>query len=70
MKWRSLFKPDACIPTRPTGTGSHTHRSRHAHQRAGLAGAGLWENGTLLAKGVTMKEMFLFYLGNEHGGQF
>ncbi|MFA7494035.1 MAG: pyruvate dehydrogenase (acetyl-transferring) E1 component subunit alpha [Proteiniphilum sp.] len=28
------------------------------------------EMGTLLAKGVTMKEMFLFYLGNEHGGSF
>ena len=28
------------------------------------------EMGTLLAKGVTMKDMFLFYLGNEHGGSF
>lgn len=28
------------------------------------------EMGVLLAKGVTMKEMFLFYLGNEHGGSF
>lgn len=28
------------------------------------------EMGTLLAKGVKMKEMFLFYLGNEHGGSF
>lgn len=28
------------------------------------------EMGTLLAKGVTMKEMFLFYNGNEHGGSF
>lgn len=28
------------------------------------------EVGVLLAKGVTMKEMFLFYLGNEHGGSF
>ena len=28
------------------------------------------EMGTLLAKGVTMKEMFLFYMGNEHGGGF
>ena len=28
------------------------------------------EMGTLLSKGVTMKEMFLFYLGNEHGGSF
>lgn len=28
------------------------------------------EMGTLLAKGVTMKEIFLFYLGNEHGGSF
>ena len=28
------------------------------------------EMGTLLAKGATMKEMFLFYLGNEHGGSF
>jgi len=28
------------------------------------------EMGTLLAKGVTMKEMFLFYKGNEHGGSF
>ncbi len=28
------------------------------------------EMGTLLAKGVTMKEMFLFYLGNERGGSF
>ncbi|WP_298652902.1 pyruvate dehydrogenase (acetyl-transferring) E1 component subunit alpha [uncultured Proteiniphilum sp.] len=28
------------------------------------------EMGTLLAKGGTMKEMFLFYLGNEHGGSF
>ncbi len=28
------------------------------------------EMGTLLAKGVTMKEMFLFYLGNEQGGSF
>ena len=28
------------------------------------------EMGTLIAKGVTMKEMFLFYLGNEHGGSF
>ena len=27
------------------------------------------EMGTLLAKGVKMKEMFLFYLGNEHGGR-
>jgi pyruvate dehydrogenase E1 component alpha subunit len=28
------------------------------------------EMGTLLAKGVTMKEMFLFYMGNEQGGSF
>jgi pyruvate dehydrogenase E1 component alpha subunit len=28
------------------------------------------EMGTLLSRGVTMKEMFLFYLGNEHGGSF
>lgn len=28
------------------------------------------EMGTLLARGVTMKEMFMFYLGNEHGGSF
>src|SRR5690554_6122346 len=28
------------------------------------------EMGVLLSKGVTMKEMFLFYLGNEHGGSF
>lgn len=28
------------------------------------------EMGTLLAKGVTMKEMFLFYNGNEQGGSF
>lgn len=28
------------------------------------------EMGTLLAKGVTMKEIFLFYSGNEHGGSF
>lgn len=28
------------------------------------------EMGALLAKGVTMKEMFLFYMGNEHGGSF
>lgn len=28
------------------------------------------EMGTLLSKGVTMKEMFLFYLGNEWGGSF
>src|SRR5690606_33202779 len=28
------------------------------------------EMGTLLSKGVTMKEMFLFYLGNEHDGSF
>jgi len=28
------------------------------------------EMGTLLAKGVTMKDMFLFYNGNEHGGSF
>src|SRR5690554_6214977 len=28
------------------------------------------EMGTLLAKGVTMKEMFLFYMGNEHRGGF
>lgn len=28
------------------------------------------EMGTLLAKGATMKEMFLFYLGNELGGSF
>ncbi len=28
------------------------------------------EMGTLLARGVTMKEMFLFYMGNEHGGGF
>ncbi len=28
------------------------------------------EMGTLLAKGATMKDMFLFYLGNEYGGSF
>lgn len=28
------------------------------------------EMGTLLAKGVTMEEMFLFYNGNEEGGSF
>ena len=28
------------------------------------------ELGTLLSKGVTPKEMFLFYLGNEQGGSF
>lgn len=28
------------------------------------------EMGTLLAKGVSMKDMFLFYLGNEQGGSF
>ena len=28
------------------------------------------EMGTLLSRGVTMKEMFLFYLGNGHGGSF
>lgn len=28
------------------------------------------EMGTLLSKGVSMKEMFLFYLGNEIGGSF
>jgi pyruvate dehydrogenase E1 component alpha subunit len=28
------------------------------------------EMGTLLSKGVSMKEMFLFYLGNEQGGSF
>lgn len=28
------------------------------------------EMGTLLARGVTMKDMFLFYLGNERGGSF
>ncbi len=28
------------------------------------------EMGTLLAKGVTMEEMFLFYMGNEFGGGF
>lgn len=28
------------------------------------------EMGTLLAKGVSMKDMFLFYLGNERGGSF
>lgn len=28
------------------------------------------EMGVLLAKGGTMKEMFLFYLGNEHGNSF